>query len=726
MPLGGRGTASSSSSSSTGFRMSGHSTSKLPTLEAIRNSHHNRTAAANNGGGVGLGGVARGWRRFWKLWGPRSSRTATRASVLESAGSTTTTTSTTSQNVMGLVTTSDHSISVVPSVMGSSSTNTTTSSSVHLQLNKNDKDPKPDESVEKEPHALDKNYTMVKVHSYVDPQTGQTWKAINTPKQKFVAFLKYNEVIPTSHSGKRQGLQSPVVTSPPPAIVTKEYRFSNHHHHHNNNDKTANGSTALSSSTSQQKQRQDEEEKLRMEWRKLWKQRRLLTDRTEFLAVYPSDNAQQQQQQKANQNLISSNIHNANSNNKRGGFADLLHLYCERLVAVLEDELCDNSHHQQAPSSSSGTRSGGPDAHLVGVGPPFQTAAKQQQPPPLPANSLVRWLQEHYGADQTRQLLAVQLRRLPEEQQLAHFKHFLEWFRSYFPYFYDRCSACGASIKDEQSACSPPPPASLELEEDNDENDLAEDDVDINNKNSNNQDEAEQPQGPQQQTFVGYIYPGEKELQGKASRTELYQCHKCHEFTRFPRFNSAWHVMQSRRGRCGEYSMLLFRFLRALGHETRWVVDWADHVWAEVYLTPTTTKSTTAFAAAKTNGASPTQANRGPRWIHLDPCEAAVDENLIYQGWGKKQTYIVAFYAPPPNSFKQKSLLLSTSSLSPHLFPLIQDVTHTYTSDAQSVIQQRRDESPEQVQAAMTRATEQLQTHTNLFGATTGGNNRST
>ena len=32
-------------------------------------------------------------------------------------------------------------------------------------------------------------------------------------------------------------------------------------------------------------------------------------------------------------------------------------------------------------------------------------------------------------------------------------------------------------------------------------------------------------------------------------------------------------------------------------------------------------------------------------WVHLDPCEAAVDEPLIYQGWGKNQTYIFAFSA---------------------------------------------------------------------------------
>ena len=38
-----------------------------------------------------------------------------------------------------------------------------------------------------------------------------------------------------------------------------------------------------------------------------------------------------------------------------------------------------------------------------------------------------------------------------------------------------------------------------------------------------------------------------------------------------------------------------------------------------------------------------TEARVGTEWIHIDPCEAAVDEPLIYQGWGKNQTFIFAY-----------------------------------------------------------------------------------
>ena len=38
-----------------------------------------------------------------------------------------------------------------------------------------------------------------------------------------------------------------------------------------------------------------------------------------------------------------------------------------------------------------------------------------------------------------------------------------------------------------------------------------------------------------------------------------------------------------------------------------------------------------------------TEARVGAEWIHIDPCEAAVNEPLIYQGWGKNQTFIFAY-----------------------------------------------------------------------------------
>ena len=45
-------------------------------------------------------------------------------------------------------------------------------------------------------------------------------------------------------------------------------------------------------------------------------------------------------------------------------------------------------------------------------------------------------------------------------------------------------------------------------------------------------------------------------------------------------------------------------------------MDWKDHVWNEVLV-------------------------QG-EWMHIDPCEAAVNDKRMYVGWGKEHTYIVA------------------------------------------------------------------------------------
>jgi hypothetical protein len=105
---------------------------------------------------------------------------------------------------------------------------------------------------------------------------------------------------------------------------------------------------------------------------------------------------------------------------------------------------------------------------------------------------------------------------------------------------------------------------------------------------------------------------------------------------------------------------------RAWGHQARWIVDWSDHVWTEDLLNDS-------------------------QWIHLDPCEAAVDKPLLYQNWGKQQTYIIGFYAP-----------------NKHRYPIIEDLTSKYTSDDKDVIEQRREEAPEEFEASVAKATEDL------------------
>lgn len=391
--------------------------------------------------------------------------------------------------------------------------------SVHLRLN----DQKEEDDQQQKPKKDANTPTTVKVHSYFDPASKTTWTSLNTTKRKFQSYLRYSGI-----AKRNPKIETRVVT--------------------------------------------DKQNDLRLEWRRLWQERRLVTDRTELLTVYPSETS-----------------NSTAAAGRRGGFADLLSLYTERLVAIWKDE--------------------------------------QEEEP------LVDWLVDHCPS--TAALVPKAFGRLRSSEKLAALKTFLEWFRSEFPYFYDRCGVCGASIKEDG-------PRNEKKDDDEEEDDS--------------------------QTFVGYIYPSETEVEGKASRTELYRCHKCHSFTRFPRYNSARYVLENRRGRCGEYSMLLYRFLRTLGHECRWVVDWADHVWAEIRV--------------------------DNRWVHMDPCEAALDHNLLYQEWGKKQTFVLGFCLPSgARSFK---------------YPLIEDITQRYTTDSKRDIANRRDEADSQVRKAIETAAVKL------------------
>ena len=240
----------------------------------------------------------------------------------------------------------------------------------------------------------------------------------------------------------------------------------------------------------------------------------------------------------------------------------------------------------------------------------------------------------------------------------------------------------------------PPAPSSSEINSSNGSN--ASCDIDTleqqagNNSEDEDDDDDENAENDRS-SFLGYEYPSDDEINGKATRTEIYWCEQCGAFTRFPRYNSASYIVDKSRGRCGEYSMLLFRMLRSMGYESRWVIDWADHVWAEVKI--------------------------GGRWVHADPCEAALDKPLLYQEWGKQQNYIIAFNAPPLEFFNPerqtktpyKSTVANISSIWNKCAPLVEDVTTTYTSDSINDIQSRREESSSIIKSSLMEVEKSLQ-----------------
>ncbi|XP_019484218.1 PREDICTED: peptide-N(4)-(N-acetyl-beta-glucosaminyl)asparagine amidase [Hipposideros armiger] len=118
----------------------------------------------------------------------------------------------------------------------------------------------------------------------------------------------------------------------------------------------------------------------------------------------------------------------------------------------------------------------------------------------------------------------------------------------------------------------------------------------------------------------GALFPNDDERKWGANRVEDHYCDACQFSNRFPRYNDPEKLLETRRGRCGEWANCFTLCCRALGFEARYIWDYTDHVWTEVY--------------------SPSQ----QRWLHCDACEDACDKPLLYEvGWGKKLSYVIAF-----------------------------------------------------------------------------------
>lgn len=170
------------------------------------------------------------------------------------------------------------------------------------------------------------------------------------------------------------------------------------------------------------------------------------------------------------------------------------------------------------------------------------------------------------------------------------------------------------------------------------------------------------------------------------SRVEIYRCNVCPTMTRFPRYNDPLKLVETRRGRCGEWANCFTLYCRAFGYESRLILDFTDHVWTECF--------------SECLG----------RWMHLDPCEGVYDKPLLYEsGWNKKLDYVIAIgkdgvcdvtkrYTRKWHEVLSRRKIITEPALSSVLANITKECRRGFTSQVRSALEDRDEKERQELE----------------------------
>ncbi|KAJ4801320.1 Peptide-N(4)-(N-acetyl-beta-glucosaminyl)asparagine amidase [Rhynchospora pubera] len=187
---------------------------------------------------------------------------------------------------------------------------------------------------------------------------------------------------------------------------------------------------------------------------------------------------------------------------------------------------------------------------------------------------------------------------------------------------------------------------------------------------------------------IGMGAPLPSEIEYGGSRVEIYRCNRCSSITRFPRYNDPLKLVETRRGRCGEWANCFTLYCRAFGYDARLILDFTDHVWTECY--------------SQVHG----------RWMHLDPCEGTYDNPLLYEkGWGKKLNYAIGIskdgvhdvtrrYTRKWHEVLSRRIIATESAVSSVLSSMTRQCRSNYSAEALSILTDRDRRELEELEKA--------------------------